>query len=946
MKKLYAFLLLTFWAASAFAQYFSSGEDPALVKYHYIKSPHFKVVYPNGANDYAFRLASMLEQSYRNVQFSKLFKTRNINVLVHTHNSIANGFVSWAPKRMELMALPPYEFNSVSWERDLAIHEFRHVSQISSLYSGLTGLSYYILGEQGIGIMTSLVPLWFYEGDAVYAETAFTQAGRGRSSDFGLAYRVRLNEGYRFKFDQYLNGSYKTYFPSYYELGYLMTTYARLKYGQNVWDSIMRYTTRNPYLINSFTFGIKKYTHHTKRDLFHKTLTFFDSTWNKSLDEPNYSPTNKVYREEYVDYSYPIFVGNKLYCFKTTLDRNPELISIDSKGHEQKHKTVGSVNSYPTTDGKSIFWTEYAFAGRWSQEKFSILKRYDIGSDQSSLVSDFGYYSYPAVKGDTIAVLVNNTDSNRMEIGLYNGKFNKIEKFKIPFSQAKDLQWVGDDLVYTTLNFKDSMIVVKQSVATKQIDTLYSFGRRNMKRALLRGDSLTFISDVSGVSSLYSYSLAHKSTNLLYHPTYAIGGYAVDSLGGICVQDYTASGFRIAKATLASQFVPAEALALNYPIASTITSLEKNINLQDSTEYRTDFKVRKYNKFSHLFNFHSWAPFYFDPSEVQNLALEIYPGITLISQNLLSTSFTSLAYGYKSGGHIVDISYTYKGWLPVFNLRLDRYNSMPTLFSINNHPYVRDSSDRRFQLGLSAYLPLQFSYGAWNGLIQPYFEYSHYNDILYSNEKSKYVKGLDQFTASFYAAWQMRQAPQNIYPRWGVNFYFKNVFAPYQTDNLGRLYAYRVGVFAPGLFANHGIMVRAFYQKQSTDRFFFSNAFSLPRGYNTSSFLNSSYQAIFTDYTFPIAYPDFNVSWLVYLKRIRANLFADFGERTYPYYQKVGVNSYQLLYPKQAYSSYGVDILFDFHALRTSFPMTSGTRISYNNNGQVTWNYFFSITVN
>lgn len=940
MKRLGATLLLLFFVKVVFCQYFTSGEDPARVKYNYIQSPHFNVIYPRGADAYAARLASMLEQSFRHVQFSPLFKTRNINVLVHTRNAASNGFVSWAPKRMELMALPPFEFGALAWERDLSIHEFRHVSQISSLYSGLTGLSYYVLGEQGIGAMTSLVPLWFYEGDAVYAETAFTNSGRGRSSFFNLAYKTRLAEGYRLNFDKYLSGSYKTFVPNHYELGYLLTSYARIKYGRSVWDSVIRYTTRNPFLMASFSFGIKKYTDNTRSQLFNSALSYFDSTWNRSLGNTNQNSINKEYNGKYIDYTYPMVVGSKTYTFKTTLDRNTMLVSLQ-KNVEKKLKTIGSINSKPATNGTDLYWTEYANVGRWSQEKFSVLKRYSIRQKKVVRLSDFGYYSYPALKGDTLAVIC-NVPTNKVEIGLYTLDFKKIRTIHLNFNQAKDLQWNGDDLVYTTLDQLDNMIVVRQSLQDR-IDTLLNFGRRNISGVKVDGDRLFFVSDYTGKANLYTYHIPTKRLSRVYEAKYGVGGFDFNSTQQISILDYTVDGYRL-KSIEGRAYTDCVVEDPNYPVATLISKMENGINLQDSLSYNTDFKVKKYNKFSHLFNFHSWAPFYFDPAAVQDLDLTIYPGITLISQNLLNTSFTSFAYGYKEGSHIVDLSYTYKGWLPVFNLRIDRYSSMPTLFSVSGFKYERDPNEKRMKIGLSAYLPIQLSYGAWNGLIQPYADLSRYNDILLNQSTRKYEHGLEELTTSFYAAWQMKPAQQNIFPRWGINGYFKMVSAPFEKGNLGELYAYRLGFLAPGLFPNHGLMARACYQTQVVDRYYFSNAFSLPRGYNSSSFRSDYYKAIFTDYSFPIAYPDRNISWLLYIKRVRANLFADYATRNYWLYRKVG--STDRVYFNEDYASFGCDLLVDFNALRSNFPITSGFRVSYNNNQTITWNTFFSIAFN
>lgn len=937
MKKCVLGLLSLFLSYSSYSQYFAAGEDPSSTKFDYVETPHFKVVFPQPSRGYALRLAAMLEQSYRNTQFDKDIKTKKIQVLIHTKNSISNGFVSWAPKRMELMSLPPTNFESMSWSRELAIHEFRHVSQISSLYKGLTGLSYYVLGEQGIGLMTSLVPLWFYEGDAVASETAYTQSGRGRSADFNLEYRTRLAEGENLKFDQYLNGSYKTPIPDHYRLGYNLVSYAKATYGNDIWNKVVNYTTSNPFLLASFSFGIKKYTGNTREQLFKKSNSFYDSIWSISLNSKLQNNKSKAHTSEYKNYIFPIKIGDFTYAFKNTLSLNPQLVRISTEGKERELKSVGYINSAPSTDGKNIYWTEYMYAGRWAQVKYSVIRKYSISERSFTRLSDHKYYSYPTVKGDSLATL-QNLPSNTMSIGLYTTDFRLVKEYPLPFEQAKELQWVDNSLAYVTLDRYDNMMVVKQNLETNAIDTLLNFGRKNLTRVKVSGNSITFISDFSGKSCLYRYNMVANTFSLIYEPQYGINSYEIIDSTKIIASDYQINGHTLIKQRLNTKPVEEATIATSYPVAD-LLSKNVSINLQDSIVTTPSLKVQKYNKFTHLFNFHSWAPFYFDPADVQELYLNVYPGFTLVSQNLLSTSFTTLGYGFTPNGHILDISHTFKGWFPVFNLRFDRYTTRPLLYSVSNKPYTIDSTLKRFKVAISSYLPLQFSYGAWSALIQPFVEYSHFNDILYNSSSAKYEKGLDQITASVYAAWQMKLAHQNIFPRWGINFYFKTTAAPFEHDNLGRLYAYRLGISTPGLLKNHGFVSRLCYQNQELDRYYFSNAFILPRGY-VNSYRSNYYKAVFNDYSFPVAYPDFNISWLAYLKRIRLNLFVDYAENTKMYYVK---GTTKTIFKNEYYSSTGVDILFDLNLLRSTFPITSGARISYNNNNTLSWNYFFAI---
>lgn len=943
MKRVLLFVLSLLISYCGFSQYYAVGEDPSCIKFNYVETPHFKVVFPQPLHDYALRIAAMLEQSYNYTQFDKRIKTKRIQVLIHTKNSISNGFVSWAPKRMELMSLPPHNFEAMSWARELTIHEFRHVSQISTLYKGLTGVSFFVLGEQGIGLMASLVPIWFYEGDAVASETAYTQSGRGRSADFNLEYRTRLAEGLNLKFDQYLNGSYKLPIPDHYRLGYHMVSYAKAAYGDDIWNKVARYTTERPFVLAPFSFGIKKYTKNTREELFKKSLSFYDSIWNSKLNRNTHKSVSKVSINKHSDYSYPLVIGKNVYALKTTLSKNPQLVRIDSSGKEKELKSVGTVNSTPCTDGENIYWTEYMYAGRWAQVKYSVIRKYSIPTQSFSILSDYKYYSYPTFKGDSLATL-QNLPSNKLSIGLYSKNFEKINEYPIPFEQVKDLQWVGNNLAYVTLDAHDNMMIVKHTLSSNTVDTLLNFGRKNMSGVKVLGDSIVFISDYSGKSSLYSYNTSTKTFSRLYEPNYGITNYELVNSNKIILSEYQLNGYKLNERTVNPVHEQIERNGTNYPVAD-LLSKNVGINLQDSIPTVPNFKIKKYNKLSHLFNFHSWAPFYFDPADIQDLYLNIYPGITLVSQNLLSTSFTTLGYGYTPDGHILDVSHTFKGWLPVFNLRFDRYTTTPHLYQVSNQKYTMDSTSRRFKVAASSYLPLQFSYGAWNGLVQPFIEYSHYNDILYNSSTTKYEKGLDQITTSVYASLQMKLAHQNIFPRWGINFYFKTASAPFEHENLGQLYAYKLGIIVPGLFKNHGFMTRICYQNQELNRYYYSNAFTLPRGY-TYSFRSNYYKAIFNDYSLPIVYPDFNLSWLVYLKRIRLNLFADIAQNTYLQYVKDKNNKVYRIYPENFYSSTGVDILFDINLLRSTFPITTGARFSYNNNGTLTWNSFFSIHFN
>jgi hypothetical protein len=66
---------------------------------------------------------------------------------------------------------PPQDPNLLgtnNWLDLLAVHEFRHVVQNDKALTGISKLAYYLFGNNGLGVVSSLTaPNWFKEGDAV-----------------------------------------------------------------------------------------------------------------------------------------------------------------------------------------------------------------------------------------------------------------------------------------------------------------------------------------------------------------------------------------------------------------------------------------------------------------------------------------------------------------------------------------------------------------------------------------------------------------------------------------------------------------------------------------------------------------------------------------------------------------------------------------------------------
>ncbi len=112
----------------------------------------------------------------------------------------------------------------------------------------------------------------------------------------------------------------------------------------------------------------------------------------------------------------------------------------------------------------------------------------------------------------------------------------------------------------------------------------------------------------------------------------------------------------------------------------------------------------------------------------------------------------------------------------------------------------------------------------------------------------------------------------------------------------------------------------------------FGDIVTYPRG--VSGKQNQSLMSIRGTYAFPIAYPDWSIGPVIYMKRIRANLFYDYA---------FGWDNNNL----QTYNSFGADLLTELHVLRFLAPFELGVRYAYLPDDATSyWSFLFSIGFN
>ena len=138
-KKIIPLILsLVLITTAARSQYYTTGQDPASLKWEELNTEHFRFIYPLSYKNRAIKTAFTFEESYELLKGR--YKAKDIKkfpVIIHNHTVTSNGYVAWAPKRMELFPFPGQSSIPLSHIDQLALHELVHVTQMQALREGI-----------------------------------------------------------------------------------------------------------------------------------------------------------------------------------------------------------------------------------------------------------------------------------------------------------------------------------------------------------------------------------------------------------------------------------------------------------------------------------------------------------------------------------------------------------------------------------------------------------------------------------------------------------------------------------------------------------------------------------------------------------------------------------------------------------------------------------------
>jgi hypothetical protein len=905
------------------AQYFDSGQDPSKIKWDQINTEYFQIIFPKEYIKDAQRLANALEISYvYNTQTLK-FKPKKISVILHNFTSMSNAFVGWAPRRIEFITMPPQEIYPQDWIEQLAIHEYRHVVQLSKMNQGFTKILHFLFGEQiSAGVLGLYIPLWFVEGDAVASETALSNSGRGRLPEFEMQLRTQVMQQKIHPYEKAVLGSYKDFIPDRYVLGYQLTANGRKKYGADLWDKTLDHVAKHPIALFPFSKGIKKTTHLSKWKYYNSNLQELDSLWRIQDGEIHYSnqpSINQRQKKVYTSYRYPqILNDSQVITLKSGLADIQQFVLLDNKGKEEQVFTPGYFDPvWLSAEKNLVVWPEYIFDKRWENRIYSDIIKYDIKTKKRTRLTKKRYLFSPSLSPDASKIAaIEVSPENQFSLVILdatNGKeLTRISHPENEFLITPTWSENGEQIVLILLGKKGKSIAMV-NLEKASFTTVLPYSFKDITQPRNHGNFIFFHGTYSGIDNIYSLDLP---TGKVYQVSFSrFGAFDPEiSANGskLLYSDYSALGFNIQSQDLnPDHWINLDSIGDNsIKLYQSISSQENGIINFDSMDSKV-YPVKRYRKFPHLLNIHSWSPLDVD---LNNYSLN--PGITLLSQNKLSTAIIKASYVYnyneKAGEVITSISY--KALYPVIELSTSNGRRTSGTFSDREDSSYYHWNEQNYGLSLSQNLNL--TRGKYSRFLNlkvksTYRNISNTFDVPINFRTGSILDA--EFGGTFTRL--IKAAQRDMRPKWGESILLNYKTALHGNFLYKNLFSSQASFYLPGMVKHHSLMLTGVYQNQGEGTYSFTSPVNYARGYKRIGGFRD-FTRISIDYKFPVAYPDLRLGPIVYLKRIKANLFYDYGYAK----NKFRSNTFQ---------SVGAEITNDVHLFNFLAPLNLGFRYLY-----------------
>jgi len=948
LNVLLIFGILVGLESDIFAQPFDLGLNPPSMSWNQINTDKVQVIFPTPLEVQAQRVANLIHYLYDNSIASIGDQSDKVTIILQNQTTTSNGFVSTFPFRSEFFTTPPqFAFSgTANWMDLLTIHEYRHVQQFQNSKRGITKLVAKVFGNDAWGTFSRLaMPRWYFEGDAINAETALTPSGRGRMPDFTREYRALILNQSNFNYEKATGGSFKDFVPDHWHLGYFMTGHTRIKYGQEIWKSSLDDATRYRGLVYPLNNSLKKQTGKGTKELYGEMMRDLKENWEQEETTLQFTSSkliNTKLKKKFTNYRSPHHLqSGQVLVEKSGLDLIRTFYMIDKNGNE-KRLTPRGFNGGPnptlSVTENLIVWSEQEFDERWGNQDYAIIKSYDINTGlKKKLTSKTKYFS-PDISHDSNSIVaVEVTENQEYSLHIIDVNTGRL-KTKLPNPQNyffRFPRWTDDDQKLVVVAQKEQAnALISIDLSTNDLELLVDFNQYLITSPYSSGEWTFFSASFSGIDNIYAVKFGEAD---IYQVTSTLLGAYQPSVSRdgkkLLYSEYSVNGFDIKEIELnPSQWTKIDpSQFFEYAYGKSWVEFEQGNILDKIPDQK--FEINKFRQSSGLIFFHSLDPSIFHPSY----------GFDLITGNKFSTMEGSIGYRYNTNEkfHQIRGNLTYGGLYPVFELEgvsiNDRDRLQPDVRIVNDTTVslfvpARQWDESDVSLGVT--FPFNLSHDNYFSSLQ--FESKYH--LLYANYETFEDSQADGFFNAIDLRMRFnharRKARQHINSRFAqfLDVMYKTTIG--NDENEGTMFQVTTTLLFPGAFRSHSSWISHSYRKEGfTDSYKFVDNFSYARGY--PSVPHDKINRFSVNYSIPIWYPDLAAGPVAFFQRVKTNFFFDFSEASLDpilvsdFITDPNLNpNAQFEFLNRRYKSVGVELTFDFRFFRI-VDLDLGVRWSY-----------------
>ncbi len=928
MKNSVLFLFVSFISLHLFSQ-----QNPGSLKWNEINSEHAKIIFPAGLENQAQKTANLIDYLYPLETKTVKGKPKKLPLIIYNQSTVSNGFVGLRPWRSAWYVTPSQyaaDLGSEDWFYTLGSHEFRHAVQYAKSNQRFTKLMSIFLGQTGTLIGQYSYPYWYFEGDAVCTETALSNSGRGRIPQFEMGIRTILLSNQKIKYDKAKFRSYKTFYPGHYNLGWLLTSYAREHYGADIWDKTLESSSKFSFWPYAFSMALKHHTGLNEKNLYKKAMHDLDSSWTnkiKNLKTSDIKVINNARKKSWTKYTEPNFIDDTHILVKKSSMKSDitSFYMIDNYGKEYK---IQATDAGIVSAGKrKAVWSRKYPDLRWQLRDYSDIIVFDIATKKEKRLTEKQKLFAPAISPDGKKIAaVEYKENMQCALVVLDAETGKILKRFLAENNDfyRTPSWNSDNnqVVFTKSNEYGTQISIldTEKGLTKDITKRFF---ENIGRPAFYKNFIIYNSPYNGIGNIYAIDIDTKKRFQITSVKFGCYNPRIKDNKMLFI-NYSAEGYDIAEITLKeNNWKPIEEVTyIGLHTADILQKQEqgKNAMNPDLIPNKT-FDIKKYSRLKHAVNIHSWG-FYSEPAstfsadDIFNYKPKV--GFNVYSANILNTVYGSLGGSYDINENTLssDISLIFKRFYPEFSV-----SGGWAQRSVNY-----DEGNDRWEESTATFntsVPLNFSSGVYSKGARLNASYS------FIQKKDKDYRFLNEslngnFSALAYSGYLYsfrHQATQDINPKFGYFAYALYQHTPFNTNIYGHQFSLLASAYLPGIFKHHSVNIKLGFEQQRNDYdgnnyYWFNSPQSFPRGFEYKGFDRfTSFQA---NYAFPVWYPDFNIGPFVYFKRIRANIFYDIAGLN-----RIGSEN------TDTYQSGGLEVFLQMYVLRLQEPIEIGGRVSY-----------------